>query len=54
MPVERVETSKGPGYRWGKSGKIYYYTPNNEESRKRAKEKALRQERAIRSTGWKE
>jgi len=36
MPVERT---KGGGYRWGKSGKVYYG--------KGAKDKALKQGRAI-------
>ena len=54
MPVERVQTAKGPGYRFGKKGKIYTYTQGNEASRKRAKERAEKQGQAVRSTGWKE
>lgn len=54
MPVQRVTVGNKVGYRWGNSGKVYYYSPSNEESRKRAKEKAERQGRAVRSTGWKE
>lgn len=46
MPVERVMKGGRPGYRWGKSGKIYYYKPGDPASRSRAKRKALRQGRA--------
>jgi len=36
-------------YRWGEHGKMYVYTPGDEEERKRAKQRALRQGRAIKS-----
>lgn len=52
MPTERGSDSKGPFYRWGKSGAKYHYTPGNENSRKRAKEKADKQGRAIRAGGY--
>ena len=42
MPVHKT---KSGGYKWGKSGKIYYG--------KNAKRKAARQGRAIRASGWK-
>jgi hypothetical protein len=44
MPVKKVRTKKGTGYRWGQTGKIYY-GPN-------AKERAERQGRAIRASGY--
>jgi len=34
-------------YRWGESGTMYTYEPGDEASRERAREKALRQGRAI-------
>lgn len=42
MPVEKV----GKGYRWGKSGKLYFG--------KDAKEKAEKQGQAIRARGYRE
>ena len=47
MPAYRGRDSKGPFYRWGQSGKKYYYTAGNKQSRERARQKALRQGRAI-------
>jgi len=47
MPVKTCQEGGKPGYKFGDSGKCYTYTPGNEESRKRAKEKAARQGRAI-------
>lgn len=43
MPVHKT---KGGGYQWGKSGKVYY-EPN-------AKEKAEKQARAAYANGYKE
>ena len=40
--------------RWGKTGKKYYYTCNNEEARDKAKGKAATQGRAIIAGGWRE
>ena len=54
MPIQRVVKNGKTGFRFGNSGKIYYYKPGNEASRKRAKAKAAKQEQAIRSTGWRE
>jgi len=54
MPIERVTKDGKSGYRWGKSGKVYFYKPKDKNSRERARKKAKKQERAIRSTGWKE
>lgn len=44
MPVQKVRTSKGIGYRWGQSGKIYYGA--------NARERAERQGRAVRASGY--
>lgn len=41
MPVRKCAENGKPGYRYGKSGKCYTYTPGNEASRKRAKQKAI-------------
>ena len=54
MPVERAIKDGKPGFRFGKSGKIYIYTPRDKESRERARKKAEKQGRAVRSMGWKE
>ena len=40
--------------RWGKTGKKYYYTCNNENARDKAKGKAAAQGRAIIAGGWQE
>jgi hypothetical protein len=53
MPVRNGRDSNGPFYRWGNSGKKYYYKPNNEKSRDMAKEKAKKQGIAIHASGWK-
>lgn len=45
MPVEYVPPPDGPGYRWGKSGRVYRYT--SEEGRARAIARAAKQGRAI-------
>jgi hypothetical protein len=47
MPINRGKDSKGPYYRWGKSGKKYHYKSGNKESRLRAYNKAKRQMMAI-------
>jgi hypothetical protein len=47
MPLTRSTKNGKPGYKWGKSGKVYTYTPGNNASKERAKQKALRQGRAI-------
>jgi len=40
--------------RWGRTGKKYYYTCNNESARDKAKSKAAAQGRAIIAGGWQE
>lgn len=47
MPVKNCRENGKPGFKWGNSGKCYTYTPGNEQSRKRARDKAVRQGRAI-------
>ncbi len=48
MPLIRgVSKTLGPYYKWGKTGHRYYYEANHEESRKRAKTKALLQGKAV-------
>lgn len=53
MPVYRGRDSKGSYYQWGKSGKKYYYTSGDEQSRERAKNKAEKQGRAAYASGYK-
>jgi len=48
MPVEKGKDSKGKFYRWGKSGKKYYYSDRSSETR--AKNKASKQGRAIKAS----
>lgn len=47
MPVERAEENGKPGFRYGDGGKIYTYTPGNEDSMNEAKRKAHVQGYAI-------
>lgn len=49
VPVKRGSDDRGPFYRWGDSGKRYRYTPGNEASRKRARDRAVLQGRAAQS-----
>ena len=50
MPVRRGKDSKGPFYRYGASGKKYYFTANDSSSRERAKKKAGKQAQAIKAS----
>lgn len=52
MPVRRGKDSKGTYYKWGDSGKKYYYETGNKKSREKAKEKARTQARAIYASGY--
>lgn len=54
MPVRSGKDSKGSFYRYGESGKKYYYKTNDKVSRSRAKKKAKAQEKAVHSSGWTE
>lgn len=53
MPVMKCSSGGKPGYKWGKSGKCYTYTPGDKKSRERAKAKAKQQARAIYASGYK-
>lgn len=52
MPVRRRKDSRGPFYQWGDNGKKYRYRSGNKSSREKAKEKAQRQGRAARASGY--
>jgi hypothetical protein len=52
MPVERATANGRPGYRWGKEGKVYTYTPGSRTSRARAFAAATRQGQAARAAGY--
>lgn len=47
MPVKNCRVDGKPGQKWGDAGKCYPYEPGNEESKKRARERALKQGLAI-------
>lgn len=49
MPVQRCQKNRKPGWKWGKEGKCYTFTPGDEESRERAKRKAKEQGQAIKA-----
>lgn len=53
MPTKAGKDKKGSFYRWGSSGKKYYYTKGNKSSRRAAKSKADKQGRAAYSRGYK-
>jgi len=52
MPVQRCQSDGKPGYKWGKQGKCYTYTPGDKLGRQDAMEKAKRQGRAARASGY--
>jgi hypothetical protein len=47
MPVQNKKDSQGWYFRWGDSGKKYYYITGNAKSRQAARDKAMLQARAI-------
>lgn len=49
MPVQSCRTNNQPGFRWGNKGRCYKYTPGNEVSIQKAKNKAIKQGQAIKS-----
>lgn len=53
MPRQRCTKNGKPGYRYGRYGTCYTYTPGNKTSRNRAKRKAEIQGSAIRRQGGK-
>lgn len=52
MPVRLVSTPEGPAYRWGESGALYRFDPDDPASRREARRRAARQGRAIRAAGY--
>ncbi len=52
MPLQACAKNKKPGYKWGKSGNCYTYSPGDKKSRQKAKARALKQARAIFSSGY--
>jgi hypothetical protein len=51
MPVMRCRKNGKPGYKWGKKGTCYPYTPGDPASRRAARRKAMAQGQAIRKKG---
>jgi len=49
MPVQSCRKNEKPGFRWGKRGYCYTYEPGDMNSKKRAKEQAAKQGRAIKA-----
>ena len=47
IPVKDCQKDGKKGFKWGDSGKCYTYTPGNKQSKERARQKAIRQGRAI-------
>jgi hypothetical protein len=47
MPINRATSGGKPGYRAGKTGKVYTYKAGDKKSREAAKKKAINQELAI-------
>lgn len=54
MPVQRCQKDGRPGFRWGKSGKCYTYTPGDARSKTAARLKAELQGKAIKARQSKE
>jgi hypothetical protein len=54
MPSNSGKDSKGCYWRWGSSGKKYYYACGDSGASKGAKAKADKQGQAVYSTGWRE
>lgn len=52
-PVHRGKDGTGPYYRWGDTGKKYRYEAGEKKSRVAAKQKAEKQGRAARASGYK-
>ena len=50
MPIRKGTDSKGPFFRYGSSGKKYYYTPGDKPSREKARNKAGKQAQAIKAS----
>ncbi len=50
MPMFNLRDKIGPFYRYGETGYKYRYIPNNPKSRALAREKCIRQIRAIQAS----
>ena len=50
MPVQQCTRNGKPGYKWGEQGYCYTYTPGSDRSKRRAKQKATEQGRAIKAS----
>ena len=53
MPIHTGQDKIGKFYQWGKTGKKYYFKPEDKQSKQRALNKAKKQQTAIYSSGWK-
>ena len=53
MPIHTGQDKNGKFYQWGKTGKKYYFKPEDKQSKQRALNKAKKQQTAIYSSGWK-
>ena len=47
MPVHSCQEDGKPGFKWGTHGHCYTYTRGNKQSKERARNKAIKQGRAI-------
>lgn len=47
MPLQSCRVDEKPGYKWGESGACYVYDPDDDESRRKAKQRAILQGSAI-------
>lgn len=52
MPVKRCQKDNQQGYKWGDNGTCYIFYPDDEESKKEAKRKAIKQGVAAYSSGY--
>ena len=50
MPVQACRLNNKPGFKWGNSGRCYTYTAGNDAGRRRARNKAETQGRAVRAS----
>lgn len=50
MPIRRGKDSNGPFFKYGSSGKKYYYKSGDKSSMERAKAKAGKQAQAIKAS----
>jgi hypothetical protein len=50
MPARKCTKNGKPGYKWGKEGACYPYTPGDKASRDAAYSKAVKQGQAIKAS----